>query len=65
MTRAQLAVSPIDLFLPNYQSGKISFGLHPLTKDGAAMLNHHNSLYGMFGSSNNHSFIREWQDIKD
>ena len=48
---------PVDLFLPNYQTGKISFGLHPLTKDGAAVLNHHNSLYGMFGSSNNHSFM--------
>ena len=31
------------LFYSDFRSGVISFGLHPLTKDGGAILNKHNS----------------------
>ena len=43
---------PTDLFFTNYRQGDISFGLHPLTKDGGAMLNHSNSLHSLFGDTN-------------
>ena len=38
---------PTDLFFTNYRQGDISFGLHPLTKDGGAILNHSNSLHSL------------------
>ena len=54
---------PFDIFYPTYQPGSISFGLHPLTKDGGAMLNHHNGLYGLMGDTNKRSFLRDWSDF--
>ena len=56
---------PVDLFYTNYQTGDISFGMHPLTKDGGAMLNHHNSLYALFGDTNKSTILRDWNDILD
>lgn len=54
---------PFDIFYPKYQSDSISFGLHPLTKDGGAMLNHHNSLYGLLGDTNKKALLRDWVDL--
>ena len=56
---------PVDLFYTNYQAGDISFGLHPLTKDGGAILNTHNSLYSLFGDTTKTSLLRDWRDILD
>ena len=56
---------PVDLFYTNYQAGDISFGLHPLTKDGEAILNTHNSLYSLFGDTTKTSLLRDWRDILD
>ena len=56
---------PTDLFYPSYEPGFISFGLHPLTKDGGAILNHQNPLYSFFGDSKKSSLVRDWGDIFD
>ncbi len=56
---------PVDLFYTNYQQGDISFGLHPLTKDGGSILNHKNSLYALFGDTHKSSLLRDWNDILD
>ncbi|MDB4816144.1 YjbH domain-containing protein, partial [Gammaproteobacteria bacterium] len=51
---------PTKLFYPDYRSGSISFGLHPLTKDGGAILNHHHTLYGIVGDTGLNSIERDW-----
>ena len=56
---------PLDIFYPNYTKGNISFGLHPLTKDGGAMLSYHNSLYGLLGDTNKASLTKKWNDLLD
>ena len=54
---------PTQLFYSDFRSGVISFGLHPLTKDGGAILNKHNSLIGILGDSNSSSLTRDWDNI--
>ena len=54
---------PTDLFYTNYGKGFISFGLKPLTKDGAATLQLQNTLYGMFGDTSKSSLVRDWGDF--
>ena len=56
---------PTELFYTDYRSGTISFGLHPLTKDGGAIMNQHNSLFSIIGDSNYYSFEDKWLDILD
>ncbi len=56
---------PTDSFFTNFRQGDIAFGLHPLTKDGGAMLNHLNPLYSLYGDTNYNSVIRDWTDIDD
>ena len=56
---------PVDLFYTKYQTGNMAFGMHPLTKDGGAILNHHNSLYSILGDTNRSSILRDWNDILD
>ena len=56
---------PTDLFYSSYEPGFISFGLHPLTKDGGAVLNHQNSLHALFGGTSKRSLVRDWRDILD
>ena len=56
---------PTDLFYPSYEPGYIPFGLHPLTKDGGALLNHQNSLYSLFGGTSKESILRDWKDLLD
>jgi len=56
---------PTELFYTDYRSGTIAFGLHPLTKDGGAMMNQHNSLYSILGDTNYHSLKNKWSDILD
>ena len=54
---------PTQLFYSDFRSGVISFGLHPLTKDGGAILNKHNSLISILGDSNESALIRDWNNI--
>ena len=54
---------PTQLFYSDYRTGVISFGLHPLTKDGGAIMNQHNSLIGILGDSNSSTIMRDWDNI--
>ncbi len=54
---------PVNLFYSDFRSGNISFGLHPLTKDGAATLNVPRELYGVVGDTNESSITRDWDYI--
>ena len=51
---------PTKLFYPDFRSGNITFGLHPLTKDGGAILNHQHALFSILGDSNFNSIKRDW-----
>ena len=54
---------PVKLFYSDYKQGLISFGLHPLTKDGGALLNTPHSLYGITGDSKKNFIVRDWDYI--
>lgn len=54
---------PTDSFFTDFRQGEISFGLHPLTKDGGAILNHLNPLYSLYGDTQIHSVNRDWRSI--
>lgn len=54
---------PTQMFLPNYETGTIGFGMHPLTKDGGALLHNHNSLWSLTGNTEEYSLRRDWKDI--
>tara|TARA_B100001741_G_scaffold313706_1_gene321270 strand:+ start:2271 stop:4397 length:2127 start_codon:yes stop_codon:yes gene_type:complete len=56
---------PTKLFYPDFRSGVISFGLHPLTKDGGAFLSTQNQLFSVMGETNLSSLTRDWSDILD
>ena len=56
---------PTQLFYSDFRTGNISFGLHPLTKDGGAILNKHNSLISILGDSSYSSIIRDWENLVD
>ena len=54
---------PTELFYTDYRPGNISFGLHPLTKDGGAFLSEHNELFGLYGETSKRFIKSDWQDI--
>ena len=54
---------PTQIFYSDFRSGNITFGLHPLTKDGGAILNKHNQLIGILGDSNLRSISRDWDNL--
>ena len=56
---------PTKLFYGDYSPGMISFGLHPLTKDGAALLRQHNPLFGILGDTDRASISRDWLYLLD
>ena len=56
---------PTESFFTDFRQGDISFGLHPLTKDGGALLNNVNSLYALYGDTNKNSVSRDWKSIND
>ena len=56
---------PTSLFYSDFRTGNISFGLHPLTKDGGAFLMQHHSLFSILGDSNRNSIYRDWNDLLD
>ena len=50
---------PTKLFYSDFRSGNISFGIHPLTKDGGALLNLFHGIHGMVGDTNLDSIKRD------
>ena len=56
---------PTNLFYSDFRTGAITFGLHPLTKDGAAALIQHNSLISIVGDQKKSSIIRDWDYLYD
>lgn len=56
---------PTQLFYSDFRTGNITFGLHPLTKDGGANLNLHNSLFGILADSSKRSILRDWSDVME
>lgn len=56
---------PTNLFYADFRTGAITFGLHPLTKDGAASLIQHNSLISIVGDQKKSSIIRDWDYLYD
>jgi hypothetical protein len=56
---------PTDLLFQDYRTGNISFGLHPLTKDGGAILYGSNTLWGLLGNADETGILRDWRDIID
>jgi len=56
---------PTEIFYTKYTSGDITFGLHPLTRDGGAILRINNPLYTLFGDTNKRSLLRDWEDLLD
>ncbi len=56
---------PVHMFYPKHQTGNITFGLHPLTKDGGAVLNYHNWLYSILADTNEAALLRDWDGLLD
>jgi len=56
---------PIESFFGNYQKGMTGFGLRPLTRDGAAILNHGHPLYGLTDQAQEYNINRGWDRVYD
>ena len=56
---------PHDLFFTNYSTGQVFFGIHPMTRDGGALLVQHKSLYSITGNTAKYEILRDWQDLGD
>ena len=56
---------PHDLFFTNYSTGQVFFGIHPMTRDGGAILVQHKSLYSITGNTAKYEILRDWQDLVD
>ena len=56
---------PHDLFFTNYSVGQVFFGIHPMTRDGGALLVQHKSLYSITGNTAKYEILRDWQHISD
>ena len=56
---------PHDLFFTNYSVGQVFFGIHPMTRDGGALLVQHKSLYSISGNTAKYEILRDWQHISD
>jgi hypothetical protein len=56
---------PVDIFFQNYSKGTSSFGLKPLTRDGAAHLVHSHHLFGITEQAQSINISRDWDDLYD
>jgi len=56
---------PIESFFTNYSTGETGFGLRPVTRDGAAILQHSFTLYSVTEQASLNSLLRDWDDIYD
>jgi hypothetical protein len=56
---------PIDLFSSNYSKEVFTWGLKPLTRDGAAALSHGFYLWGVTEQAHQETLFRDWDDLYD
>ena len=56
---------PVEQFFSNYQKGFSGYGLRPVTRDGAAILNHSHKLWGVTDQSNIYNLNNQWDDLYD
>ena len=56
---------PVDLFSPRYFKRSFSWGLRPLTRDGAQSVIHSSPLWSVVDSSSEHVFNRRISDFYD
>jgi hypothetical protein len=56
---------PLDIFDTKYRKKQFSWGLKPLTRDGAAYLMHGFYLWGVTEQAHSHTLIRDWEDLYD
>ena len=56
---------PHDMFFTNYSTGQVYFGIHPMTRDGGALLVQHHSLYSITGNTAKYEIERDFYDIGD
>jgi len=56
---------PLQFFFPEYSKAVTSFGLRPLTRDGAAVLNHSHFLWGVTEQAQANAITRDYDDIYD
>lgn len=56
---------PIDIFLPRHTRGETGFGLRPVTRDGAVILNHSHSLWGITDHAQYGTILKDWDDMYD
>jgi len=56
---------PLDIFSTSYNKEMFTWGLKPLTRDGAAPLNHGYYLWGVTEQAHQETFFRDWDDLYD
>jgi hypothetical protein len=56
---------PIQIFSDVYTKQSQSFGLRPLTRDGAQFLIHSHHLWGVTDQAQSHNISRDWSDLYD
>jgi hypothetical protein len=56
---------PLDIFSTSYNKEVFTWGLKPLTRDGAAPLNHGYYLWGVTEQAHQETFFRDWDDLYD
>jgi len=56
---------PIDTFFSKYSKGEVGFGLRPITRDGAAYLNHSHHLWGVTDQAQSNNILRDWDSFYD
>jgi hypothetical protein len=56
---------PIEIFFESYSKVNTSWGLRPLTRDGAAYLNHSHHLWGVTEQAQIINFTRDFDDLYD
>ena len=56
---------PLDFFATSYNKDVFTYGLKPLTRDGAAPLNHGFYLWGVTEQAHKETFFRDWDDLYD
>lgn len=56
---------PVEAFFNTYSKGLASFGLRPITRDGAQSLIHSHGLFSTTDQAQRDNFTRDWDDIYD
>ena len=56
---------PLEIFSNNYREGYSSFGLRPLTRDGAQLVQHNMHLYGITEQSSYGNLFIDFDDLYD